>query len=399
MRNLIILAAIIASTFSMLIQACKKESDVEPKVIGCNLDYSGHPKNEIYQKVLDKYIEKGLPGLSVLISIPGDSVWAGVSGYANIEDKIKMTPCNFHHYASIAKTYTAVIILQLIEEGKLSFDDKISEYLDKQKYDFIPNFDKININQLLLQTSGLPDVFEVEFLTAFFNDPSVYYSTDDFLEFIRDKKPIAEPGKTFKYSDANYMLLSLIIDKIDGDHIKSFTDRIFTPLNLVNTYYHNNINYPNIDGLVLNYWDEYSNGTIENVTDWQLDLTNMVKASDGIIGNIFDLEIFIKSVFNGDLLAEGTINQMLTNWVDANESDMGEVIDYYGYGLMRIDNEYGTWVGHMGNHIGSASYVFYNVEKDITVEVMTNMGTFFSFKYKGMIFYDLMNDLMDAINE
>ena len=80
-----------------------------------------------------------------------------------------------------------------------------------------------------------------------------------------------------------------------------------------------------------------------------------------------------------------------------DDSDMGEVIDYYGFGLMRIDNEYGTWVGHMGNHIGSAAYVFYSVEKDITLVVATNMGTFFSFKYKKLIFFDLLNDLMEVM--
>lgn len=119
----------------IVIFSCKKTELVEPVTSDCNLPFvdssSKNPKNLIYQELLDKYVKEGLPGLIVLIKTPENGLWVGSSGYAGIEDRTPMKKCNIAYSASIGKTYCAVAIMRLAEEGKLRLDDKINQYLDK----------------------------------------------------------------------------------------------------------------------------------------------------------------------------------------------------------------------------------------------------------------------------
>ena len=88
----------------IVVSSCNKEIEYPNPQIACDYDNSTHIKHENYQKVLDKYIKKGLPGISALISTPEEGIWAGSAGYANIENKVKMTTCHLQFYGSIPKT-------------------------------------------------------------------------------------------------------------------------------------------------------------------------------------------------------------------------------------------------------------------------------------------------------
>jgi D-alanyl-D-alanine carboxypeptidase len=156
----------------------------------------------------------------------------------------------------------------------------------------------------------------------------------------------------------NFNILALIIDEIEGDHIQSFSDRIFTPLGLENIYYHND-NYPRPDGLVASYWDQYNNGQIENISDFQIRLTNYLEASDGIISSPKDMVRFYDAVFNGELVGPEMLDLIKTDWV--NETDENRMNTAYSHGFMGIDAEDGKWIGHTGSHIGASCFVYHNL--------------------------------------
>ena len=113
------------------------------------MDYSGNPNHLKFQSIIDSYSQKGITGLTVLISTPENGEWIGSSGYTNIEDNQAMTPCNLHHTASLAKSFTGVITLQLIDEGKLNFNDPIAQFLSSEAQSYIPSIEKITIKHLL----------------------------------------------------------------------------------------------------------------------------------------------------------------------------------------------------------------------------------------------------------
>jgi len=382
-------------TTSIVFSTCQTEY-ISADQIGCTVEYNNHTKNSEYQGIVTRYTGVGLPGLSVLIDTPEDGLWEGAAGFANIEDQIPMTPCHIHYAASIPKSFTAIAILQQIEAGRISLDSKISDYLEEEVLECLPNPDKITVNNLLNHTSGLPDVIDIEFITRFFNEPDYYYqSLTELMELIKDKKAVSEPGTDFLYTDTNFILLALILDGLTGDHLVTFREDIFDPLGLANTCYSYTINHSAVNNLVSGYIDTYSDGSVENVTAWEDAITSYVKGSGGMTTNCYDLSLFVQGVFNGSLVSEEHIDRILSDTVHNPLADEW-MNDSYSLGFMVIHDEHGTWYGHAGRDPGAASYIFHNIEHNITIAAMTNIGTFFSMHYTKIFYNDLWIDLCNA---
>ena len=390
MKSLLVL---IMTLSIVLLIACKKDGII-PICIECSTDYSTNPKNSFYQSAVNRSFEAGLPGVSALVYTPNEGLWEGSAGYAGIEGNIPMTSCYVHYAASIPKSFTAIAILQQVEAGRISLDSKISDYLDENVKEFIANVDKITIRQLLNQTSGLPDVIDIKFMTAFLNNPAQYYSLQELIAFLKHKRALSEPGEKHFYADTNYILLALILDRLTGDHVRYIKENIFDPLGLTNTSYNYDINHTTVNNLVSAYLDIYSDGSLENVTNWEDMLTSYLKGSGGMATNTYDLSLFIQGVFNGTLVSNASLELIKSDTVHNPMNDEW-MNDSYGLGFMVIHNEYGTWYGHAGKDPGAAGYFFYNPDQQVTIAAMTNIGTFFSNKYTtifyGQLFYQLSN--------
>jgi D-alanyl-D-alanine carboxypeptidase len=377
---------------SILFYGCKKENLNPDNDISCGLNYQDHAKNSQYQTLLDSYTKQGFVGLTVLVDNPADGLWLGSSGYADIENNVKMTPCHFHHTASIYKTYIAVIIMQLVQEGKINLDDLALNYVSADILNELPNGTKITIKNLLQHRTGMPDIFEEDFILGFFNHPGKTYSIEELLEFVYNKKPLSQPGTEFYYSDADVALLSLVINKIEGNYEQSLKTRIFDVLNLTETLI---LDAPADAplGLADSYWDRYGDGNIENISDYQITLTSGCKGTDGIVTTANDMKIFIEALFNGNLIADSLFDQM-TTFLEVPESAKEQLgISGYGFGLMKVNVSQDTWYGHFGNHIGCGAIALYNPERKITLVVFENTGTFLSDNIKPLLFYRLIKDI------
>ncbi len=382
-----ILCTLLIFSFS----SCTEEEELRTDAnIDCSADFQDHPNANRFQSIVDDYAADGFVGMTVLIDHPSDGLWMGSSGFADIEDNIKMNPCHLHHVASLYKTYIATIVMQLVEENKLNLDDKLSNYLAADITDRLPNGHLISIKNLLQQRSGLPDIFEAEFITDFFNTPTKQYSIQDLLEYIYDKEPLSDVDTEFKYSDANFSLLSLVIEEIEGDFIQELKDRIFTPLELHDTYFLNDqSDVPT--GLADSYWERFSDGNIENNTDVQIALATGLRGSDGIVSSVDDLKTFIQAIAKGELVSDiAAMTEFIAVPTEVQET---EVNSGYGMGLMQVQISGEVWYGHFGNHIGSGAIMLYNADKDITMIALQNTGTFFSDSVKGKFFYRLLDDL------
>jgi len=382
------------SLSSFLLSACKKNLEFEVKESLCSEQTLMHVDHQKYQTVLDEYARRGIPGLSVVISKPGEDTWQGAAGYASIENNIKMTPCHLHHTASLVKSFVGIVTLQLIEEGKLSRDSKISEFLSEEIMSYTPNIEELTIDHLLQQTSGIPDLFGVEFFTMLMNDPSRTYSREELLSLNDGVSSMHDPGTSHLYSDHNYMLLSMIIDHIEGEHIHAIRDRIIDPLHLDHIHYHDN-GYPYIDGVSASYWEQYENGKVENISDLQNLLTSYIIGSDGIIASPWSMTQFYQSVFSGELINTSTLETIKSNWV--NESKENRMNTAYSNGFMVIEADDGNWIGHAGLQIGASCYVFHNLDTKVTIGVFTNAGTFLLEEKKALVYGDMWDSLRSAI--
>lgn len=375
---------------SLLNFSCAKDHLTPENEINCIVNYEDHPKATAYQTLIDKNAEDGFVGMTLLIDHPTDGLWMGSSGYASIEKNIAMNPCHIHHTASLYKTYIATVVMQLVAENKINLNDKLSDHLRPEITNKIPNGNTVTIQNLLQHRSGIPDIFEVAFITDFFNNPTKQYTIEELLEYVYEKDPLSMVDTEFHYSDANFSLLTLIIEQVEGNYIQALKTRIFEPLNLNDTYFlEDNAQTPL--GLADSYWDRYGDGNIENNSDIQITLTIGLRGSDGIVTTADDLKIFMQALANGDL---GTNTSLMTNFLEVpTEVQEREVYSGYGMGLMKVKISGEEWYGHFGNQIGSGAIVLYNADKDITIVALQNTGTFFSDEIKGKFFYQLLSDI------
>jgi len=383
--------SIVISLLTLLISSCSKDEEVMiENNIDCNTDFQSHTKHSSYQALVDEYANNGFVGMTVLVDHPTDGLWMGSSGFANIENNTAMNPCHLHYTASLYKTYIATIIMQLVAENKVSLSAKLSDYLSTDITDKLPNGKDLSIKHLLQHRSGIPDIFEAEFLTDFFNNPTKQYTILELLEYVYDKDPLSDVDTEFYYSDANFSLLTLVIEELEGDFVQAIKDRIFEPLELKNTYFLEEGNQiPS--GLADSYWDRFSDGNIENNTDIQFALATGLRGSEGIVTAAADLKTFIQALANEEIVTG--ISQM-TNFQDVpDEVQQTEVYSGYGMGLMKIQISGEVWYGHFGNQIGSGAIMLYNPDKAITIIALQNTGTFFSDSIKAKFFYQLLNDL------
>src|SRR5262245_22514324 len=190
-------------------------------------------KAQMIDQLLTKYYEYGQLNGTALVAENGRVIFRKAFGFADLEWHIPITIDTKFRIGSATKSFTAILILQLVERGKLKLEDKVTEYLS----DFPgQKFDKITINHLLTHTSGIPD---------YNNKPDFFrmvqsglLTEQEILKKISEYELLFEPGTKFSYSNDGYRLLGAIIEKIAGKpYAEVLRENILKPLNLTNTGY------------------------------------------------------------------------------------------------------------------------------------------------------------------
>lgn len=356
---------------ALVFASCAKESWDAPTTTCTSADSVNiiHPKAAALQALMDAYVAKGLPGVAIAISTD-DGYWAGTSGFAKIEEEEAMEPCHLQYSQSVAKTYLAVAVLQLYEEGRIDLDASITTYLPADVAKKVSDAEKISVRNLLNHTSGIDEYNDkAGYVSYLLQHPLYEFSTSDYLDYISGKPLVFEPGSKYQYCNTNYVLLALIADGITGDHAKHIRENIFQPLLLNNSFYRENENYLDRPELVNSYWDRYSNSAIENCTEMQKVNVRSLIGDDGIVATPMDYVRFSEGLFTGQLLGAEAMAQMLT--FDKKDADG------YGYGLGTHHALYKNHVeyGHSGGGIGAGCYISYFPEINTHVFISVNIGT------------------------
>jgi len=353
--------------------SCSKEAwDIAGTT--CTLDEAintQHSKATALQNLMDKYTKQGLPGVSIAI-YSSEGYWAGASGFSKIETETPMQPCHLQYSQSVSKTYLAVAILKLYEEGKINLDEKITAYLPQEVISKVTGADRVTVRMLLNHTSGIAEYNDKPaYVSYLVQHPLHVFSSMDYLDYIEGDPSQFTPGSKYRYTNTNYLLLALIGDHITGDHAKYIRDKIFIPLGLFHSFYHDDANYLNKPELVNSYWDRYSNGAIENCSQMQQVNVASLIGDDGMIATPIDYVKFLKGLFNNELLLPATMDQMLT----FVKNDTGQYA--YGYGLGIHDDPYQqhTLYGHTGGGIGAGCELGYLPDKNVFFFIAINIGT------------------------
>ncbi len=342
-----------------------------------------HPLADSIQVIIDNYVKKGMPGISVAIHTEADGLWLGTSGVAQIENNIPLTVNHSFHSASVAKTYMVTTAMTLVEEGILDLDKTISTYLPVEKYGTIPNYNSATIRNLIGHTSGIPDIIDnAKHITDYFNNLMADFDTEYYLDNIRKKKADFEPNERVSYSNTNTVLLALVMDEASGrKHEDLVSERIINKLNLKNTFYKNEEGYPAPKTLVNTYLDIKGNGELQNISKVQRNFDVISIAHDAMMASPHDYLQFIHALFNGKLISESSLAEMkkYTPFTVNEEGKKKHKVDYIGEagGLASMRLTTGeVRFGHDGGSLGGANCVWYYPNHKAAIVISSNFGGF-----------------------
>lgn len=328
------------------------------------------PDSAIYVDSLESFasgiLESSLPGFSYLVSKRGKIISKGSFGLANVEKGIKNSEDTVYRVASITKQFTAVSVLILADEGKLSIDDKLSKY-----FPALPNSSKITIRHLLTHTSGMWDQERDE---DFPFPIDQYVEPQEHLSYISKKGVFFQPGKEWRYSGNGYFVLGLIVEKVSGKSLGSFMEeRIFLPLKMKNTgLYANRSGNPLI---AVGYGLE--NGVPYKEIDTNMKTYNGAAA---LCSTVNDLFIWSEALHNGKVLPKESYNQ----FIEPYEFDNGFVpsVKYgFGIGIEEVGGHH--TIGHPGQLKGFQSDILRLPYEEVNVIFLSNLnGHHFPVKWR-----------------
>ena len=273
------------------------------------------------QKDVDGLVAAGAPGALLLVR-DGNRTVRLTAGLGNVARKTPMRPGDHFKIASLTKSYTATVVLQLVGEGKLRLDDSVEQRLPG----LVPNGRKITIRQLLNHTSGLFDYFELpKLLKPYLSGNFGYYwAPRQLVRMGVSHKPLFAPGRGYSYSNTNYVLAQLIVERVTGKSLGTeLKRRIFQPLHLRDTI------YPSKPGLPSPYAHGYKLLGKPPATDVTGLSPSMSPGSGAIVSTARDVSDFYRALLSGRLLKPRQMQAMKTNVSERT----GKVVAGPGYGL------------------------------------------------------------------
>jgi D-alanyl-D-alanine carboxypeptidase len=260
------------------------------------------------QTLLDTSTTDKNMGILLHVESPNQNLsWSGASGYSDSKEKVKLLDNQCFRIASVTKTFVACSILRLWEDGKLSLDSPISQYISKVHFDILKrgryDADKITIRHLLIHSSGM---FDHAFAKQYFekvtaNPTHVWTRTEQLEGLVNWGKPVGAIGEKFHYSDTGYILLGEILERITGKNINdALVDLLdFKHLGLENTRMEDAVNTQNNPN---NRIHQYLNGEDTYNYSCSIDLYG----GGGLLSTTKDLSLFFNSLFQNKVFKQKT---------------------------------------------------------------------------------------------
>jgi D-alanyl-D-alanine carboxypeptidase len=329
------------------------------------------PAGSGLDQVLAAGLDQGLPGIALAVERKGELIYSGAAGMASVEQARPLATNDRFRIYSITKTFTATVVYQLADEGVLTLDDTVAMWLNSPEVERIPNSHQATIRQLLNHTSGIYDFLDDDdspfWEDAFLGaqaDWTKIWTLPELLAYADEANhtPYFAPGEGLHYSNTNYLLLGMIIEKATGTDLgAALQSRIFMPLDLKDTSFATGGTVPSdlIDGYQL-LDNQRVNVSMINLS-W-------VWAAGAIVSTTADLLRFATATSTGELLSPASFEEMFT-FVPSDYPQMA-----FGGGLYRMDSPSGTLVGMDGGSAGFNSSMMWLPEEEVTVIVMFNQA-------------------------
>lgn len=325
------------------------------------------------QRTLDKLRAKlQVPGVSAAILWDDGRSWVGASGLRNVAAKDPMTADTAVAYASISKTFTAAVVLQLVDEGKLGLDQSVAPFLPQFKLDR-----RITVRMLLDHTSGLPDFFNGKGIDrALQKLPDAVWTPAQAWSYV--PKPHATPGKFWMYSNTNYLLLGELVTAITGQPLDvEVRQRLLDPMGL-STVYYQAVEAPKGQGTLAYRLVWTTAGTWRPIPVAKksdvMPFRSVITAAGGagsLAGTALDAARWMRAWVGGGVISPTLHAQVLADFANVNRLHPKSP---YGLGMRRVKINGYTAYGHSGRYLGIQNVAWHIKELGITVVVLTNQS-------------------------
>ncbi|MGW7290440.1 serine hydrolase domain-containing protein [Streptomyces sp. NPDC054847] len=318
------------------------------------------------QAAADRLVQAGAAGVQFRVT-RGDNSFVVTSGIAELGSDRPVPADGRFRISCITKPFVAVVVLQLVAEGRLDLDRSVESYLPG----LLPYGEKITVRNLMQHTSGLynyMDSFQKPG-DRFLRDRYKHYEPEDLIAIAAAKPLEFEPGTKFAYCNTNYFIVGLLIKKITGrSYREEITERVLEPLGLTETTLPGDD--PNIPG-------PHARGYMQ-IGGEPVDVTLMNPSEAGCAGEIIsttaDLDRFFCALFDGTLLNEPEFTEMTTPLPPEMIENLPMGIGY-GLGIMKLENDddLDLW-GHGAGIPGYATFAATTRDRSARVQLSFTIG-------------------------
>ena len=337
-------------------------------------DPDGVPRHQLQATLSRLRAKLDIPGVSVAILWDDGRSWTGASGFRDVERGDPMTTDTAFALASVSKTLTAAVVLQLVDEGVLSLDQKVAPLLPE-----FPMHPKVTVRGLLDHTSGLPDYFlNGKIDRPLQSDKDAAWSAEQAWEYVLPLRKRYDPNRIWYYSNTNYLLLGELVERVTGRTLsEQVRSRLLDPLALGSSWYQGE-EEPRARGTRSYRFVPQPDGSMRAVRVAKgievMPFRSVVTAAGGagsIASTALDAARWMHAYARGDILSPDMHRAMLAD-VAVTAKLRAEVP--YGLGIQAVPLGKRPALGHSGRFLG-----FRNVVRDlpvdgVTIAVLTNQG-------------------------
>lgn len=333
---------------------------------------SNTPLETALQLKLDEWHKAGtFPGATLGVVLANGQSFGLAVGFSDRETKTPMKPTDRMLAGSVGKTFAAATTLQLIKEGKIGLDDKIEKYLGREPwFSRLPNAKDIRVRQLMNHSSGLVRYeFKDQFTKDLTANPEKTWKPAELVAYLLDEKPPFAAGKGWDYSDTNYIVLGMIIEKVTG---RKFYDeanrRLLKPLKLSDTIPQDG---PRLKGVVQGYAGPNNpfGGTDAMIVNGKFAINPQFEwTGGGYVSTAHDLARWARMMYEGRAFSPDLLPQV----VEGVAAPMLGRETRYGLGVIIRKTAIGTSYGHSGFFPGYMTDMMYFPEYKVAIAVQVN---------------------------
>lgn len=313
---------------------------------------------EALQSSLDAFRDAGMYGAFSAVG-DGSQRWRGATGVADVDTGRPMRAHLRHRVGSITKTFTSVAVLQQVAQGRVDLDAPVGRYLP----DLLPGEqgEQVTVRMLLNHTSGIPD-FILPAFPGLLEDPGKALDENRFRhiddeELVRlglSAPPVAERG-TFSYSNTNYILAGLLLERVTGQDAETYITRhVIRKAGLRHTYFPKS---PYIRGPHAKMYESWL-GLIDPPRDYSVYDMSWAGTAGALVSTMDDLNQFYRQLLSGRLLGAAELREMKTTVPALEPDEPGQEVTWrYGLGLYTLKMPDGNWYwGHDGGVFGAGTW-------------------------------------------